>query len=135
MWTFTNFNEDGSAKVSITTQFSKLVSYWQQQTAEENVFGSGFFMNRVGKEQQSFRCHPDASCDRITSRFADETTLHVSRAEWHDPAGVLRLSFDYEYQLDRFGNWTKRTVWVWSPGLGARKLCETDYRTLTYWGL
>jgi hypothetical protein len=133
LWRFTNFNEDGSAKVTIVTQNSKLLSYWQQQTAEEKVFGSGFFLDRVGKEKQSFSCHPDGSCDRMTSYFPDETSPHVSRVEWRDSAGVLRLSFDYEYQLDRFGNWTKRTVKVWSPELGEPKLCETDYRTLTYW--
>src|SRR5229473_7408938 len=124
IWTFTNFNEDGSAKVTITTQNSKVLSYWQQQTGEEQVFGSGFFLDRVGKEQQSFSCHPDGSCDRITSHFSGEVGDQVSRVEWHDPAGALRLSFEYEYQLDPFGNWTKRTVWVCSPELGERKLCE-----------
>jgi hypothetical protein len=133
LWRFTSFNEDGSAKVTIATQKSKLLSYWQQQTAEEKVFGSGFFLDRVGKEKQSFSCHPDGSCDRMTSYFPDEASPHVSRVEWRDSAGGLRLSFDYEYQLDRFGNWTKRTVKVWSPELGEPKLCETDYRTLTYW--
>jgi hypothetical protein len=133
LWTFTNLNEDGSAKVTIVTQNSKLLSYWQQQTAGERVFGSGFFLDRVGKRQQSFSCHPDGSCDRITSYFPDEAAPHVSRVEWHDQTGVLRLSFDYEYQLDAFGNWTRRTVRVWSPNVGEPQVCETDYRTLTYW--
>jgi hypothetical protein len=133
LWTFTNFNEDGSVKVAITTEGSKLLSYWRQQTGEDHVFGSNFVMDPEGKAQDSYSCNLDGTCDRITAYFSDEKRHLVSRMEWHDPSGTLRLSFDYDYQLDQFGNWTKRTVWVWNPELGERKLCETDYRTLTYW--
>jgi hypothetical protein len=129
---FTSFNENGSVKVAFTTKGTKVLSYWQQ-TGEEHVFGSGFGRDRVGKTQVTHNCNPDGTCDEIVSYFPDETTNQVSRVEWHDPAQVLRLAFDYEYQLDAFGNWTKRTVWVWSPELRERKLCETDYRTITYW--
>lgn len=130
--TFTSFNENGSTKVTFTTKGTKVLSYWQQ-TNEEHVYGSSFWRDRVGKTIVTHSCNPDETCDEITSYFHDETTNQVSRVEWHDPAQVLRLAFDYEYQLDAFGNWTKRTVWVWSPELGERKLCETDYRTIAYW--
>jgi hypothetical protein len=130
--TFTSFNENGSAKVTFTTKGAKVLSYWQQ-TGEEHVYGSIFGSDRIGKTQVMHNCNPDGTCDKIASYFPDEITNQVSRVEWHDPAQVLRLAFDYEYELDAFGNWTKRTVWVWSPELGERKLCETDYRTITYW--
>src|SRR6266852_1267040 len=86
-----------------------------------------------GRTQKSFSCNPDGSCHRITSSFGDDVSRHMKRVEWRDPSGVLRMAFDYAYQLDQFDNWTKRTVWVWSPELGERKLAEIDYQTLTYW--
>ena len=131
-FTFTNFNENGSIKVTFTTMGTKVISYWQEPS-EQQVFGSNFSMDPVGKTQESYSCHSDGNCDHVISNFLDETRRHVSRIEWRDAAGVLKLSGDYEYELDQFGNWTKRTVWVWSPELGNRKLYETDYRTLTYW--
>ena len=132
-FTFTNFNENGSIKVTFTTVGTKVISYWQEPN-EQQVFGSNFFMDPVGKTQESYSCHSDGSCDHVISYFPDEARHHVSQIEWHDPAGVLKLSADYKYELDQFGNWTKRTVWVWSPELGERKLYETDFRTLKYWG-
>jgi hypothetical protein len=131
-FTFTNFNENGSIKVTFSTMGTKVISYWQEPS-EPQVFGSNFFMDPVGKTQESYSCYSDGSCDHVVSNFLDEARHHVSRIEWRDAAGVLKLSGDYEYDLDQFGNWTKRTVWVWSPEIGNRKLYETDYRTLTYW--
>jgi len=130
--TFTSFNENGSAKVTFTTKGTRVLSYWQQ-TNEKNVFGSVFWRDRVGRALVTHNCNPDGTCDEIASYFPDETTNRVSRAEWHDPAEILRLAFDYEYEFDSLGNWTKRTVWVWSPELGERKLAEVDFQTLTYW--
>jgi hypothetical protein len=119
-------------KVSYTTVGTKVISYWQEP-AEQQVYGDSFFMDPVGNTQDAYICHGDGSCEHIISFFTDETSHRVRRIEWHDAAGVLKLSGDYEYEFDQFGNWTKRTVWVWSAELGERKLYETDYRTLTYW--
>jgi hypothetical protein len=131
-WTFTDFDEVGAVKAAIVTKNSDVVSYWQKATAGP-VFGSNFFMDPDGRIQKSYSCNPDGTCDHITSYFDDDNRHHVRRVEWRDPEHNLRLSFDYEYQLDRFDNWTKRTVWVWSPELGERKLAEVDFQTLTYW--
>jgi len=65
--------------------------------------------------------------------YANDKSPYVSRTEFHEASGELKSSADYENELDRFGNWTKRTVWVWSPEMGKCKLYETDFRTLTYW--
>ena len=131
-YTFTNLNEDGSIKVTFTTVGTKLISY-RQEPSEQPLFGGTFFLDPVGKTRESYTCHSDSSCDHIVYYFTDETRCDARRAEWHDAAGVLKLSADYEYELDQLGNWTKRIVWLWSPELGERKLYETDYRTLTYW--
>jgi hypothetical protein len=129
---FTNFNEDGTVKLAFRTEGTKVLSFWQQP-GENGGFGSTFFMDPVGKTQESYSCHQDGTCDHIFSYFVDEARHLLSRVEWHDAAGLLKLSADYEYETDLFGNWTKRTVWVWRPELGERKLYETDYRTLKYW--
>lgn len=131
-WTFTNLNQDGSIKVSVTTVGTKVISYWQVPT-EKPVFGSNFYMDRSGKTQDSYSCHSDSTCDHIISFYPDEESPQVSRIEWRDNAEALNLAADFEYEQDSFGNWTKRTVWVWSPELGERKLYETDSRTLRYW--
>ena len=130
--TFTNFNENGLTKVAITTKGFKVLSYWQQ-TSEDSAFGSHFGRDPLDKMQVWHSCNPDGTCDEITSYFSDQAMHLVKRVEWHDPAQVLKLAFDYEYELDAVGNWTKRTVWVWTSQFEVCKLFETDYRTITYW--
>jgi hypothetical protein len=132
IWGFASFNSDGSVKLEVRTQGTKLLSFWEEP-GETRAYGSDFAMDPVGKMQESYSCHPDGSCDHIISYFADEARHLVSRIEWHDPTGVLKLSADYQSESDQFGNWVKRAVWVWSPELGERKLYETYYRTLKYW--
>jgi hypothetical protein len=130
--TFTTFNEDGATKVASTTMGSKLLSYWQRSSEEER-FGSIVFAQPEGKLLNSYSCHPGGACDQMSIYCSDETLYQINRREWRDPGGILKLSFDFDYELDSFGNWSKRTVWIWGPELGDRKLYETDYRTLTYW--
>jgi hypothetical protein len=131
-FTFTSFKESGSVAVAFTTVGTKIISY-RQETSEKQPFGSNFFIDPVGKTEESYSCHADESCDHVVTYFTDEKRHHVRRVEWHDTTGQLELSADYEYELDAFGNWTKRTVWVWSAELGERKLYETDYQILSYW--
>jgi hypothetical protein len=123
-WTFTSFNEDGTLKVTFTTVGTKVISYWQVPS-DQTVYGSSFFMDRAGKTQESYSCHADGACDHLISYFPDESSRQVSRLEWHDGEGALKVAVDFEYALDTAGNWTKRTVWVWSSELGERKLHAT----------
>lgn len=132
-FTFTNFQENGGVAVAFTTVGTKVLSY-RQEISEKQPFGSTFFIDPVGKTEDAYGCNPDGSCDHVVSYFTDETRRHIRRVEWHDPAGDLKLSADYEYELDQMGNWTKRMVWVWNAELGERKLYETDYQALSYWG-
>jgi hypothetical protein len=132
IWTFTTFDEDGSVKVRIDAHGNKPLSYWQRDSGEGG-FGSGFFFDRVGNKRDAYNCHPDGTCDHITYYFSDKKSPNISRSEWRDRSGELKLAADHEYELDQYGNWTKQTIWIWTPELGERKLYETDYRTLTYW--
>jgi hypothetical protein len=131
-WSFTTFNENGSVKLALATQGTKVTSFWREP-GEEYEFGTTLFMDPVGKTHESYHCHLGGGCDHIVSYFPDEQRHNGRREEWHDPAGVLQLAVDYEYEVDAFGNWTKRTLWLWTPELAERKLFETDYRTLKYW--
>jgi hypothetical protein len=131
-WTFANLNADGSVKVSVKT-LGNSVLFYQQNTAEANVFGSGFYMDPENKKQVSYRCNPDSTCDQIASECRDEECRLATRVEWRDAVGTSKLLIEYEYELDSYGNWTKRVAWVSSANLPQRTLAETDYRELQYW--
>jgi len=65
-------------------------------------------------------------CDHVIIYFPDEARHCASRIEWHDPAGVLKLSATTN---------TSRSVWEldeansvgMEPGAWERKLYETDF--------
>ena len=130
--TWTTFNENGSAKVSWVLQDTKMLSYWQQP-GDGPEMGSTFFMDSGPRMQEARNYHSDGSFDRVESEFLDEQKRNVKRVERHGPTDELVNVADYEYEFDLLGNWTKRAIWVWTPGLGQRTLSETDYRTIEYW--
>jgi hypothetical protein len=129
---FISFNEDGTVKVTSRTQGNKVLAYWEQP-GENQPFGSHFYLDAVGKTQLSYSCHPNGTCDPTITYFLDEARYNPSRTEQYDAAGELQRAAYYKYDLDQFGNWTKRTLWVWTPELGERKLYETAERTIKYW--
>jgi hypothetical protein len=131
-WAITTFNENGSVKLALNTEGTKVLSFWREP-GEDLPFGSIFFMDRAGKTQESYRCHLGGGCDHIVTYFPDERSHNATRLEWHDPAGVLQLAADYEYGLDGYGNWTKQTIWLSTPDLGDHKLFQINRRILTYW--
>jgi hypothetical protein len=130
--TWTTFNENGSAKLSWVLQDTSMLSYWQQP-GDGPAIGSTFFMDSGPRKQEARNYHSDGTFDRVESEFLDEQKRNVSHVERHGPMDELSMVADYEYEFDLLGNWTKRTAWVWTPGLGQRTLYETDYRTLAYW--
>ena len=67
-FTFTNFNENSSIIVTFTTMGTKVISYWQEAN-EQQMFGSTFFMDPVGKTQESYSCHSDGSCATLSPIF------------------------------------------------------------------
>jgi len=130
--TWTTFNENGSAKLSWVLQDTSMLSYWQQP-GDGPAIGSTFFMDSGPRKQEARNYHSDGTFDRVESEFLDEQKRNVSHVERHGPMDELSMVADYEYEFDLLGNWTKRTAWVWTPGLGQRTLYETDYLTLAYW--
>jgi YD repeat-containing protein len=129
--TWTTFNENGSAELSWVLQDTKMLSYWQ--SGDGPVLGSAFLMDSGPRMQEARNYYSDGSFDRVESEFLDEQKRNVKRVERHSPTDELVNVADYEYEFDLLGNWTKRSVWVWTPGLGQRTLYETDYRTIEYW--
>lgn len=132
IWTWTSFNEDGSLKIAIVTQNGKVLSY-QHPTMEENAWGEHFFLDPIERTQHTFRGHPDGTYDDVTTIFPDDTRHNPGQLEWRDGTGVLRLAVDFQYEVDSYGNWIKRSIWVWTPELSERRLYKTDMRLLTYW--
>jgi hypothetical protein len=65
--------------------------------------------------------------------LADNTKRDPVKVTLRDTEHRALMEADYEYELDSFGNWTKRTVWVWTRESGERQLLEEDTRTLTYY--
>jgi hypothetical protein len=121
--TFTNFNEDGTARLTFTAKENKITNYWQQPSAKRE-FGSGVCF-KTGCESRN----PDGS----VAAYADDRRWNPTRIELRDGAEQVQMAADYEYELDERGNWTKRSVWVWTRESGQRKLHEIDSRTLAYW--
>jgi hypothetical protein len=124
--TFTNFNEDGTARLTFTAKENKITNYWQQPSAKRE-FGSGVCF-KTGCESRN----PDGSVFRTVTAYADDRRRNP-RIELRDGAEQVQMPADYEYELDERGNWTKRSVWVWTRESGQRKLHEIDSRTLAYW--
>jgi hypothetical protein len=93
-----------------------------------------FICHGYGPKQNESRSYDaDGSFQRTLSLFADETKHNPTHVESHDANDQVETSTDYEYEFDTYGNWTKRSVWVWTQELGERKLHEIDSRTLVYW--
>jgi hypothetical protein len=130
--TWTTFNENGSAKLSWVLQDATMLSYWQH-SGNDSVLGSTFFMDSGPRKQEARNYHSDGTFERVESDFLDEQKRNVSRMERRGPTDELVVVADYEYEFDFIGNWTKRTTWLWTPGLGQRTLYETDSRTIEYW--
>jgi len=132
VWTWTNYAEDGSVRLAIETQ-NGTVHFYRQNVSDPNVFGRHFFLDRIGNMQHSFRGNADGTYDDVTTIFPDKKLHNPVGLEWRDGTRTLRLKVDYEYELDRLGNWTMRRTWVWTPDLGEKMLYKVDRRKLTYW--
>jgi len=132
VWTWTNYAEDRSVRVAIETQDGK-VHFYRQNFNDPNPFGQGFFLDRIGRTQHTFRGHADGTYDDVVTIFPDESSHNPERLEWRDGSGAIRLKVEYEYELDGQKNWTTRSTFVWTPELGETKLYRIDARRLTYW--
>lgn len=125
--TFTNLNEDGTVRLTFTAKGDRVTSYWQQPSNVHELGSNVCF--KTGCESHN----PDGSMFRTVTTFADGDTRNPIRAERRDATDQVQMAAEYEYEFDGHGNWTKRSVWIWTPESGERKLLEVDSRTLTYW--
>jgi len=73
------------------------------------------------------------SCTTIHYTFTDKTKRNPVKVTLYGTDHQVAMEADYDYELDAFGNWTKRTVWVQTQESGERQLIEKDIRTLTYY--
>jgi hypothetical protein len=130
--TFTNYNEDGTVRLTYTAKGSKITNFWQQP-GSKHEYGSGVCFNTVPKERECEHHYPDDKVWHQFERFADERRHDPLRVELRDETGLPQMLADYEYDRDSSGNWIRRSIWLWRSDSGERKLYEVDTRTLTYW--
>lgn len=130
--TFTNYNEDGTVRLTYTATNGQITNYWQQPS-DKHEYGSGVCFNTAPKENQCEHHYPDGKVWHQLEKFFDEKRRVPLRVELRDETGLLQMAADYEYEFDSHGNWTKRSVWVLRSDSGQRKLQEADRRSITYW--
>jgi hypothetical protein len=123
---FTNFNEDGTVRVTFTAKGDRVTSYWQQPS-DVHEFGSTVCF-KTGCDSHNL----DGSAFRTVTKFADGERKNPTRVELRDVTDQIKMAADYEYEFDGHANWTKRSVWIWTPESGERKLLEIDTRTIMY---
>ena len=131
---FTTFDPMGRIKLTWTVIHGKLLSFWEPQESPSQ-FGDNFSENLGDGNFDKYVCQNDGRCEisRIHYEYLDSTKRNPISAEWRDSEGNLLFAAYYNYEMDSFGNWTYRQVWVWTPDLGNRALYETDFRDIAYW--
>jgi hypothetical protein len=124
---FTNYNEDGTVRLTFTAKGERVVSYWQK-SSDQHEFGSTVCF-KTGCESH----YVDGTSFRTVTTLPDGDTRNPRRIELRDDTEQAQMAADYEYEFDSHGNWTKRSIWVWTRESGERQLLEIDSRTLSYW--
>ena len=111
-----------------------LSSFWQQP-GDKRTYGSGIcFGDDNGIERDCRAYNWDGTYTTTHYAFTDKTKRNPVKITLCDAEHHLVMEADQEYELDGFGNWTKRTVWVQTRESGERQLLEKDARTLTFYG-
>ena len=111
--TFTNFNQDGTVRLTFTANENRIANYWQQP-AREHEFGSSVCFNAEPKRQVCETHNPDGKLWRTSATFADEKKRNPTRVELRDNDDQMQMAGDYEYEFDEHENWTKRSGWIWT---------------------
>jgi hypothetical protein len=133
MESFTSLNLDGSMRLWFRVHDDTMLSYWQQP-GDEHTYGSGIcFADENGTERDCREYKWDGTYTTAHYVFTDKTKRNPVKATIYGTDHQVVMEADYEYELDAFGNWTKRTVWVQAGESGQRQLLEKDARTLTYY--
>jgi hypothetical protein len=125
--TFTNYNDDGTVRLTFTAKEERVVSYWQQPSDKHELGSTVCF--KTGCESHNLNGSPF----RTVTMLKDGDTRNPRRIELRDDRDQPQMTANYEYEFDGHGNWTKRSVWVCTRESGERQLVEIDSRTLNYW--
>jgi hypothetical protein len=129
-----SLNRDGSIRLWSKVNDETVLSYWQQPS-DERTYGSDICFSDDNNAVRDCREYKwDGTYLTTHYDFTDSTKRNPLKAVLTGADGDLVLEADYEYEFDRHGNWTRRTVWVRTQESGDRQLLEKDSRTLTYYG-
>ena len=130
---FTSLNRDGSLRLWLRMNENTVLSYWQQP-GDKHIYGSGvYFDDDNGTERDDREYNSDGTYITTHYTFTDKSKRNPVKVTLYGTDHQVVMEADYEYELDAFGNWTKRTLWVWTRESGERQLLEKDARTLTYY--
>jgi hypothetical protein len=130
--TFTNFNENMAVRLTWTSNDDHIVSHWQIPGSEPE-YGSAVYFDTAPRQRTWSWYGSDGRVERTITEFADDTKREPIHAAFHDVNDQVQLAVDYEYEFDGYHNWTKRSVWAWTPELVQRTLIKIDTRTIEYW--
>jgi hypothetical protein len=131
---FTSLNRSGSMRLWLRVNDDTVLSFWQQPGDDKHTYGSGIcFADDNWTERDCREYNWDGTYTTTHYTFTDKSKRNPLRATLYGTDHQLVMEADYEYQLDAFGNWTKRTVWVQTQESGQRQLLEKDARTLKYY--
>jgi hypothetical protein len=130
--TFTEFNQDGTARLTWTARKNEVVSYWQAPS-KNPVAGSRICFDITSREQKCESHSEDGNFTQVVAEFLDDAKHFPIHTEFRDAHQQVQMTGDYEYEFDNHSNWTRRAVWVWTAELLERRLIEVETRTLTYW--
>lgn len=130
---FTSLNRDGSMRLWLRVNDYTVLSFWQQP-GDERTYGSGIcFAEDDGAERDCREYNWDGTYTLTHSTFTDKSKRNPVKATLYGTDHQVVMEADYDYELNAFGNWTRRTVWVWTRESGGRKLLEKDACILTYY--
>jgi hypothetical protein len=133
METFKSLNRDGSMRFGFTVKNEKRLPY-APQAREVRTLGTDIvFDGDIALEWNCRESGRDGTYTAAHYVFTDKTKRDPVKAIIYGTDHQIVIEADYGYELDGFGNWTKRTVWVQTGESGERRLFEKDVRTLTYY--
>ena len=131
---FTSLNRDGSLRLWYRVNDGTVLSFWQQPGGKR-TYGSGiYFDNDNGTERDCREYKWDGTYTTTHYAFTDKSKRNPAKATLYGTDHQFVMEADYQYEMDAFGNWTKRTIWVRTQESPDRQLLEEDNRTLTYYG-
>lgn len=108
-------------------------SYWQQPE-DERTYGSDVCFSDDSTTVRDCREYKwDGTYSTTHYDFTDSTKQNPLKVILSDADGQLILEAGYQYEFDRYGNRTQRTVWVRTQESGGRQLLEKDSRRMTYY--